>query len=151
MEREVFEELYAALWRVPGPTVVWLDEAYGPTRANYAPVYLKVWQTQGYQHGKGHLICSQRPQGIATELRSESEHIVIFGPPPTRRDLELLGAEMGIGADELAARIRDNRAELGEFAFLWFSRLDHELVDCAPLDPGWGAYTIPTQGAAEAA
>lgn len=149
IEPEVFEELYRVMWSVPGPTVAWLDEAYGPTKGGYAPVYLRVWQQQGSQPGKGHLICSQRPQNIATELRTESEHIIVIGPPPIRRDLELLAAEMGIGPDELAERIRDLRAELGDYAFLWYSRLDHELVDCEPLDPGWGAAAIPVPAGAQ--
>lgn len=142
MEPQLFEDLYAALWRVPGPTVVWLDEAYGPTKAGWAPIYLRVWQQQGAQHGKGHVVCSQRPQNIATELRSEAEHILIFGPPPTKRDLDVLAVELGIGPDELAARIRQLRADLGDFAFLWYGRADDELVDCAPLHPGWGTHPI---------
>lgn len=149
MEAPVFEELYAAIWRVPGPTVVWLDEAYGPTKAGWAPVYLRVLQQQGAEHEKGHVVCSQRPQNIATELRTECEHLLIFGPPPSKRDLDLLAIEVGIAPDELAARIRALRVELGDYAFLWYSRADDELVNCAPLDPGWGTYTIPVPEGAQ--
>jgi hypothetical protein len=56
---------------------------------------------------------------------------------------------MDIAPDELAARIRALRVELGDYAFLWYSRADDELVNCAPLDPGWGTYTIPVPEGAQ--
>lgn len=136
IERDVFEALYERIWAAGGPCVVWLDEGAAVTGAGYAPVHLRVLQQQGAEPGIGHLVCVQRPVNCATELRTEAEHYFIFGLP-SQIDLKVLADEMGVGVDELGARIRQLREREGEYSFLWWPRATGELVDCAPLDVRW--------------
>jgi hypothetical protein len=159
LERDVFEQLYERIRAAPAPRVVWLDEAAGPTGKGYAPVYLRVVQQQGGGLGIGHIVCTQRPVNIASELVTEAEHIFIFGLPG-RLDLKYLADEMRLPADYLAGRLEQVRArhpsgdEKGSYAFVWWERATGELVDCAPLDAAWVtapvAPTVLTGGASSA-
>jgi hypothetical protein len=136
LERDVWEGLYERIRAAPGPRVVWLDEASGPTGKGYAPVYLRVVQQQGAELGIGHIVCSQRPVNIASELVTEAEHIFIFGLPG-RLDLKHLADELGVPTDYLAGRIEQLRAREGDYSFIWWERATGEMVDCAPLAPAW--------------
>ena len=146
MERDVFEEVYRGVFEHAGPRVVWLDEAMGPTRANYAPPHLDLLQQQGGGLGLGHFYLSQRPQNIAMSLRSEAEHIFMFGTTFTKRDRDVLGAEMGLSGDQLAERMRQAADELGDYAFLWYDRNQGELTDCRPLPAEWAAGGVLVAG-----
>lgn len=137
MHDQVFADLYRAAFERGGPRVIWLDEAMGVTRANYAPEHLRLVQQQGAALGIGHVYCSQRPQNIATELKSEAEHIFICGTVFARRDLDALAVEMGLSGDELSRRLRELHGDHGDFAFLWYERGSGELTDCAPLPEAW--------------
>lgn len=138
-DRDVFEELYQRIRVVGGPTVVWLDEAYGVTKSNYAPDALLIVQQQGAELGIGHLVCSQRPYNIAVPLRSEAEHVYMFVPPGTFRDIECLAEEVGEqdGHAFTGRDLRDRLRALGEregpHSFLWYCRATGELTDCAPI------------------
>jgi hypothetical protein len=137
LERPVFERAYEAVWRLAGPTVLWDDEAAVTTSSAWAPRYSDVYQQQGAELGKGRLVCSQRWQTVAVNLRSEAEHVFICGESLNRRDLEALAEEIDRPADELRKRMRDVAAAHGPYAFLWWQRATDELADCAPLPPAW--------------
>lgn len=147
--RELFEELYAAIWAHRNvPTVVWLDEAAAVTSASYAPDHLLIVQQQGAEHGVGHVVVAQRCKNIKMELRTEAEEVFIFVPPPSQADLQWLAEEIGevdgeeFTAHDLRRRLRELHAEHGDYSFLRWVRATGELDDCAPLDPGWVNATL---------
>lgn len=149
--RELFEELYAAIWAHRNvPTVIWLDEAAAVTSASYAPDHLLIVQQQGAEHNVGHVVVAQRCKNIKMELRTEAEELYIFVPPPSQADLQWLAEEIGevdgepFSAHELRARMRRLHDEQGDYAFLRWVRATGELDDCAPLDPGWVNATLHT-------
>jgi hypothetical protein len=138
-KQELYEELYAGILAHGGPTVVWLDEAFGPTTGNRAPDSLIMVQTQGAQRGIGHLVCSQRPENIAVPLRTEAEHVWIFVPPISYNDLEAIAREIAYlddapcGPRELADLLRSVQAKHGLYSSVWWNRATGELVECEPL------------------
>lgn len=135
------EDVYAYVLAIGGPTVVWLDEAFGPTKGGRAPDSLLIVQTQGAQRQIGHIVCSQRPQDIAVPLRTEAEHFFIVVPPISYPDLEVLAREIAeldgapCGPRELRQLLVDVRQEHGEHSFVWWHRGTGELVVCEPLPP----------------
>lgn len=127
------EEVYARLWEIGGPTVVWLDEAMGPTTQNRWPEHMAITIQQGAQRGVGHWACSQRPVAIAPPLRTEAEHIFAFVPRPHMLNIQALSLEFGMGADELAYRFDELQSSQGDYSFLWYCRATNELAGCAPI------------------
>lgn len=132
-----YEEVFRRLWFAGGPRVIWLDEAFGPTKGGWAPKYLRMIVQQGAEAGIGLLACSQRTKNVEATLRTEAEHLIFFVPAPHRLDLDALAQEIGIGADELAAAMRQLQAEEGQHSHFWYRRNSDELVPCAPLPAGW--------------
>lgn len=139
--QELYEQLYAAILDHGGPTVVWLDEGFGPTSGNRAPDSLLVVQQQGAQREIGHLVCTQRPVNIAVPLRTEAEHFFIFVPPISFDDLGALAREIAeldgapCGARELRELLREVQQTHGDHSFVWWQRATGELAVCEALPP----------------
>jgi hypothetical protein len=137
LEDEEYEELFRLIWFAGGPRLIWLDESAGPTRAGWAPKYLRFIVQQGREHDIGLIACSQRPVNVETTLRSEAEHVFIFVPRTTKRDVETIAGDIGRESAELAAEL-DTLLELaGPWSHLWYSRNTNELSRCAPLPTSW--------------
>jgi len=137
LEDPEYEELFKRLWFAGGPRFIDLDESFGPTRAGFAPKYLRMIVQQGREADIGLLACSQRPVNVETTLQSEAEHVIVFVPRPPKRDLETLAANMGIEATTLARELDELLEEHGLHSHLWYCRRQDELHRCAPLPPSW--------------
>lgn len=113
--REWMDNLYAAiwarseLWQQLGPLDIVLDEAVGPTSANYAPPHLELVITQGRKRDLRHAAAWQDPVGVYPQLLSQSEHAFVFlcGMRPDYLDIigrrfGWTGAEVGRALQALA-------------------------------------------------
>jgi hypothetical protein len=133
LERDEYEELFWSLWMTPGPRLLYLDEAAGPTSANWAPHGLILWVQQGRGKGKGLIACTQRPVGVAPPLRTEAEHTFIMVPRTTRDDLATIAADIGREYRELDEELSWLHEHEGPYSHLWYCRPTNELHRCAPL------------------
>ena len=109
LEDEEYAEVFKRLWFARGPRVVWLDEAFGPTRAGFAPKHLRHIVQQGTKRDIGLIACSQRPVNIETTLRTEAEHVILFVPAPTSIDLKTLAPDIGQEPERLRREMRRAR------------------------------------------
>lgn len=137
LEDEEYEELFRLIWFAGGPRVIWIDESFGPTRANWAPKYLRFIVQQGREHDLGLIACSQRPVNVETTLRTEAEHVFMFVPRTTKRDVDTIAGDIGREAAELAGQLDSLLAEEGLWSHLWYCRNTNELVRCAALPVSW--------------
>lgn len=134
LDEDEYEEAFTGLWESPEvERVLHLDECAGPTSQNRCPQGLLLWIQQGDQMGRGLLACSQRPVAIAAPLRTESEHVIIFVPPTTKRDLTTLGGDIGFEEQQLRDELQWLADNEGLYSHLWYCRETHELRPCAPL------------------
>lgn len=137
LEDEEYEELFRRLWFAGGPRVIWLDESAGPTKAGWAPKFLRFIVQQGREHDIGLIACSQRPVNVETTLRSEAEHVFMFVPRTTKRDVDTIAGDIGREAAEVAGQLDSLLAEEGLWSHLWYCRNTNELIRCAPLPGSW--------------
>lgn len=139
LEDDEYEELFELLWWTRGPRVIWLDEAFGPTRAGWAPKGLRHIVQQGTKHDLGLIACTQRPVNIETTLRSEAEHVFLFVPALTMIDLKTIAPDIGQETYNLKQELSDLLEEQGLFSHLWYCRRTGSLHRCAPLPADWAS------------
>ncbi len=137
LEDDEYQELFRRLWFAGGPRMIWLDEAYGPTRAGWAPKYLRIVVQQGREHDIGLIACSQRPVMVEMTLRSEAEHVFMFVPRTTKRDVDTLAGDIGRDPNILSFELDGLLEAEGPHSHLWYCRSTNELLRCAPLHPSW--------------
>jgi hypothetical protein len=133
MTDEEWEEVFDILWWNRGPRVTLIHEAFGPTRAGWAPRGLRFMVQQGAKHDMGLLACGQRPVNIEATLRTEAEHVFLFPPAMTMLDLKNVGPDIGIEPNALRRELDSLRQEQGLFSHLWYCRRTGQLHRCAPL------------------
>lgn len=139
LEDAEYEEVFRQIWFAGGPRVILLDESYGPTRANWAPKFLRFIVQQGREHEIGLIACSQRPVNVEATLRTEAEHVFMFVPRTTKRDVDTIAGDIGRDASELTYRLDTLLEQEGPHSHLWYSRISNELTSCAPLHSSWVA------------
>lgn len=137
LEDEEYEELFRLLWFAGGPRVILLDESAGPTKAGWAPKYLRFIVQQGREHEIGLIANSQRPVNVESTLRSEAEHVFMFVPRTTKKDVEAMAGDIGREPAEIAGQLDSLLAEEGLYSHLWYCRNTNELIRCAPLPSSW--------------
>lgn len=138
LDEAEYEELFDLLWRAGGPRWIWLDEAYGPTRAGKAPQGLRLILQQGRAKDIGLAACSQRPVNIEATLRTEAQHIIVFTVPrPATIDLKTLAPDLSMDPDQLARELDDLAAAEGPYSHVWYCRRTGQLHRCAPLPSDW--------------
>jgi hypothetical protein len=137
LEDEEYEELFRLLWFAGGPRLIHLDESAGPTRAGWAPKYLRFVIQQGRERDIGLIACSQRPVNVESTLRSEAEHVFMFVPRTTKKDVETMAGDIGREPAEIAGQLDSLLAEEGLWSHLWYARNTNELNRCAPLPASW--------------
>jgi hypothetical protein len=136
-DRASLEEACQIVWLTPGPWIWWVDELSELTNPNYCPEGLRLAVTQGRQPRKMVLGLTQRLAESHPVFRSQSEHIIIFVPPPVELDLKAIAGNVRREASLLDAELASLHAEYGEYSHLWYCRDTDELRRCAPLEiPG---------------
>lgn len=139
LEDAEYEELFDRLWWSRGPRVIWLDEAFGPTRAGWAPKGLRHIVQQGTKHDLGLIACAQRPVNIEATLRTEAEHVFLFVPALTMLDLKTIAPDIGQEPNPLRAELEKLLQEQGLFSHLWYCKRTGRLHACSPLPADWAA------------
>jgi hypothetical protein len=139
LEDDEYQELFRLIWFAGGPRLIWLDESYGPTRAGWAPKFLRIIVQQGREHDIGLIACSQRPVNVESTLRSEAEHVFMFVPRTTKKDVDTLAGDIGRDPNVLAFELDGLLEQEGAHSHLWYCRNTNELLRCAPLHASWVA------------
>lgn len=129
------QQLFAAAFARPGPLAVCVHELGDlcDYNANGAPPSVRRYVVQGRARGKGLLSGTQRPVGIPKQALTEASDFFVFVPRLSDVDHQTIARELAISPDELAARIDAVHSQLGDYAFLRWSRRGRELVTCPPL------------------
>ena len=85
---------------------------------------------------------------VETTLRSEAEHVFMFVPRTTKRDVDAIAGDIGRESAEVAGQLDSLLAEEGLWSHLWYCRNTNELTRCAPLPASWvapGAHPSPVE------
>lgn len=135
-EKDILEDGFWAIWQLPGPYLVVVDEASLVSSAGWCPRGLRAIVTQGGEHRKMLIACTQRLAECAVVIRSQAEHTIVMVPTPIRRDLEAIEGHIGKPADEIKASLDGLRARYGDYAHIWHVEGEDELRECAPLPAG---------------
>lgn len=135
-DRDALEEACEIVWITPGPYLWWIDEASEMSSPSYCPAGLRLGVTQGRQANKMVIALTQRLAEIHPVFRSQSEHVIIFVPPPVQLDLKTIAANIGHEAAALERELAELQAEHGDYSHLWYVRATNELRRCAPLPAG---------------
>lgn len=148
LERDELEAACELVWTTRGPYLWHIDEASELTQPGYCPRGLRLCATQGRAQHKLLLVLTQRLAESHPVFRSQSEHIIMFTPPPVELDLKAIAGNVRREARELELALAELHAEYGDYSHLWYVRATDELRRCAPL-PLEGA-TAPAPAVAEA-
>lgn len=143
LDDDEYDDVFRRLWVAGGPRVIWIDESYGPTRAGYAPHFLRRIVQQGREVEIGLIACSQRPVNVEVTLVSEADHVFMFVPHPPRKDLQTLADNIGIEAAHLQGSLQQLLEHEGPHSHLWYVRDEDRLQACAPLPAAWAAKRAP--------
>src|SRR5205814_9223925 len=110
-------ELEAAcelVWQTPGPYLWHIDEASELTQPGYCPPGLRLAVTQGRSQHKLVLALTQRLSESHPVFRSQSEHIIMFTPPPVELDLRTIAGNVRRDARLLEQELAELHAEHGD-------------------------------------
>lgn len=101
--------------------------------ANGTPPAVNRYIRQGLRHGLGLFAGTQRLVNIPKSCLTEAQHFYLFVPVLSDVELRTIAAEMKIAPDDLAALMGQVHADLGEHAFVHWSRRTRQLTPCPPL------------------
>ena len=132
-ERDQLEEACQIVWSTPGPYIWWIDECAELSSPSYCPEGLRLGVTQGRQARKMIVALTQRLAESHPVFRSQSEHVIIFVPPPIALDLKTVAGNVRREAGALDSELASLHAEHGDFSHLWYVRETDEMRRCAPL------------------
>jgi hypothetical protein len=118
-DRDQLTALFDWLDGLPGQLWVWIDEAFGVSSAAWAPDGLLSLVVAGRARGRGLIACTQRPRNIATEFKTEANHLFLF--PPV--DLEDVGECLRGAAFLPPARAVELMDGLPEHGYLWVDKI----------------------------
>lgn len=132
-DRDQLEQACEIVWQTPGPYVWWIDEASEVSSPGYCPPGLRLAVTQGRQARKMVIALTQRLAEIHPVFRSQSEHVIIFTPPPILLDLKTISGHVRREAGGLESELASLHQQEGDFSHVWYVRDTDELRRCAPL------------------
>ena len=112
-----------------GPRRVWADEAATIMPARQSPKAAKRYAVQGRKRELGLQSCTTRPREISPYLRSDSEHVIVFGRLGNPDDFPLVAALLGLDLGEC----RRELAALPQYGFLWGDRRRNVTTACPPI------------------
>ncbi len=131
LDRDTMEEASMIIWALPGPWLLWIDEAAGVSSASYVPEGFKLAVTQGRQPRKMVIACTQRLAECHPVFRSQAEHRIVMVPSPIELDLRTVAGHLGYDARELKGMLDELERTHGPYSHLWHGPDGLKL--CAPL------------------
>lgn len=138
-DMDVYEEVYRQVFEVGqqgGDLTVYLDETSQFSAQQY-PQEMRRVLTQGAELNIRHMAATQRPFNIPADLKSQSDHIIIFTSFYSPRDLNEISGTLGMSGDELGMLLKRTKAQYGKHSHLWFETDDSGLIHVRPPVPEW--------------
>lgn len=126
---------YDAIWKCPGPYVVWDDEVADLTGPNrIAPAHARLIK-RGRGWEKLWIGATQRLSETHPTCRTQAEHIIAMTPAPLDVDLDRLARYMNAPAEMIARELDDLYVQEGRYSHLWYVQETRERRWCAPVPP----------------
>lgn len=134
---------YRAIWKCPGPYLVWDDELADVTGPNLIVPSHAGLIKKGRAHNKLWIGATQRLSETNPTCRSQAEHLIAMTPSPVDVDLVKLARYMQLSPDQLQAELNDLHDAAGKYSHLWYVKETREHRRMSPCPPP--PYTWPAR------
>lgn len=141
---------YDAIWKCPGPYVVWDDEVADVTGPNkIAPAHARLIK-RGRAWNKLWIGATQRMAETHPTCRTQAEHVIAMTPAPLDVDLEKLARYMNAPAQTIEAELNELYEKEGKYSHLWYVQETRERRRMGPCPPPPYAWPVRARTGARA-